>query len=356
MRADEKKEPPVNNRLLLLLTLGLLAATVAGCPSTVVDDDDATGDDDDATGDDDDATGDDDDATGDDDDSAGDDDDSAANTVTSLTVTADASMTDTRGAIALSFSALWSDGTTTTPLEADGLSVSFTTTEGTDDESYSEPTLTSAYIATIEIVATYEGVDSDVTSVEFVGAPVLVGDLIVHELLADGTAGDANGDGTTDGDQDAFVEFLNTTAVELDLEASVVTERDFGTNLPRHTFDAGDSVKPGQALVIFGGGSADVTAAGATLVVADNASDPGQQLYLHLDPAGDIIQLRNPTDEVVAELAYGTEGVNQLPNANIDEAITLSPQVTGTTFDAHTVVAGSMLEFSPGTMADGTTF
>jgi hypothetical protein len=192
--------------------------------------------------------------------------------------------------------------------------------------------------------------------VDFVGAPVLVGDLIVHELLADGTAGDANGDGATDGDQDAFVEFLNTTAVELDLEASIVTERDFDPNLPRHTFDAGDSVKPGQALVIFGGGSADITPTGATVVIADNAADPGQQLYLHLDPTGDIIRLRNPAGDLVAELAYGSEGTNDLPNANIDEAITLSPQVTGTTFDAHTAVAGSAVDFSPGTMADGTAF
>ena len=63
---------------LMLLLAALLAAPLAGCPTSGGDDDDSAGDDDDATGDDDDATGDDDDATGDDDDATGDDDDAAS--------------------------------------------------------------------------------------------------------------------------------------------------------------------------------------------------------------------------------------------------------------------------------------
>jgi hypothetical protein len=347
----------VTDRILLLLTLGILAAPLSGCPSTPTDDDDATSDDDDATSDDDDATSDDDDATSDDDDATSDDDDSAGPTVTALTVTADATTATTRGAITLSFSADWSDLSVTAPTEADGLTVTFTTTAGTDDETWSEPTLSSEFIATIDIVASLDGVDSAPVTVDFTGAPVLAGDIIVHEVLVDGTAGDANGDGTTDADQDAFVEFLNTTSVELDLAGCTVTERDFDPSLPRHTFDQGDSVKPGQALVVFGGGSADITPAGATVVVADNASDPGTPLFLHLDPNGDIVRFRNAAGDLVDELAYGSEGTGGLPDANLDESITRSPQLTGTSWDAHGTVAGDpSVIFSPGTLADGSSF
>ena len=339
----------MTNRLLLLLTLGLLAAPVAGCPGEADDDDSSVGDDDDATGDDDDATGDDDDATGDDDDSAG-------VTVTGLTINVDASSVDTRGTINVTFEATWSDSNTSNPTEADGLTATFTTTAGSDEDSWAEPALTSKYIATIEIGASYEGVDATTVTVDFTGASVNTGDLIVHEVLVDGTSGDANGDGTTDGNQDAFIEFLNTTDVELDLEGCQVLERDFDPNLARHTFGAGDSVLPNQAIVVFGGGSADITPAGATVVIADNASDPGTQLYLHLDPNGDIVKFRNAAGDLVTELPYGTEGTNGEPDANLDESITRSPQVTGTTWDAHTTVAGTPDLFSPGTQADGTAF
>ena len=345
----------------LLAALGLLTLPLAGCPadddddSSVGDDDDATGDDDDATGDDDDATGDDDDATGDDDDSAGDDDDSAGPVVTALTLSASTKTTDTRGTIQITITADWDDTSTTNPTEADGVVFTLANTGGTDSGVWAEPDVTSINAGTYDLSATYEGVTSNTLNLAFTAATPGTGDFIIHELLVDGTAGDANGDGTTNVDQDAFVEFLNVSGVELDLEGLTVTERDFGTNLPRHTFDAGDSVLAGQAVVVFGGGSADITPAGAFVTVADNENDPGTQLFLNLDPTGDIIALNDAAGELVS-LAYGSEGTNGLPDANIDEAITLSPQISGTAWDAHSTVAGTADLFSPGTQADGSVF
>ncbi len=346
----------MRDHFLLLLILGLGLGGLTGCPST--DDDDSAGDDDDSVADDDDSVADDDDSVADDDDSVANDDDSAGVTLSSLTIQVTANSADTRGSIDVTFEAAWSDGATTNPTEAtDGVVVTFTTTAGTDADVWAEPTLSSPRVASIDIGASLDGVAATDVTVEFVGAAPNAGDLIVHELLVDGTAGDANGDGTTDANQDAFVEFLSTADVELGLDGCQVFERDFDPNLPRHTFGADDTVAPGQALVVFGGGSADITPTGATVVVADNASDPGTPLFLHLDPSGDIIRLRNANGDVIDELAYGSEGTNGMPDANLDESITLSPQVTGTTFDAHsTVDTVGNTDYSPGTQADGTAF
>ena len=222
---------------------------------------------------------------------------------------------------------------------------------------YAEPDIGSINASTVDVTASFMGVDSNTLTLTFTPSAILVGDLIVHELLVDGTAGDANGDTTTDQDQDAFVEFLNVSGVELDLFDCTITERDFSVNLPRHTFDAGDSVLAGQTVVVFGGGSADITPAGAFVTVADNAGDSGNLLALNLDPVGDIIEIRDPADAVIAGLSYGTEGAGGLPDANIDESITLSPQITGTAWAAHTVVSASATAlFSPGTQADGSAF
>ena len=326
----------MNDRLLTLaLALGLLALPT-GCPST--DDDDSA---------------DDDDTTSDDDDTTGDDDDSAA-TVTELTLSADVTETDTRGSITLTVTADWSDGAEETVDETDGV-VFGTNAKGSGPVVINAGVMTSAWINIIEVTATYEGVTSPAVTVTFLGAAPQVGDLILHELLVDGTAGDANGDCTTDGDQDAFVEFLNTADVELDLEGLQLLERDFDPNLPRHTFAADTSVGPGQALVVFGGGSADISPAGASVFVADNASDPGTQLYLHLDPTGDIVKLRDGAGTLLVEFAYGSES-DPVIDANLDEAITLDPQVTGTTWAAHSSLTGAVGDYSPGTLADGTAF
>ena len=357
------------NSTLNLWLLALSGLLLFGCPTpaddddssaddddTTVDDDDTTVDDDDTTADDDDTTADDDDTTADDDDS-GDDDDSAVATVSTLTISVASATADTRTSIALTITADWSDSATTNPTAADGATVALVTTAGTDSAVYAEPDIGSINASTVDVTASFMGVDSNTLTLTFTPSAILVGDLIVHELLVDGTAGDANGDTTTDQDQDAFVEFLNVSGVELDLFDCTITERDFSVNLPRHTFDAGDSVLAGQTVVVFGGGSADITPAGAFVTVADNAGDSGNLLALNLDPVGDIIEIRDPADAVIAGLSYGTEGAGGLPDANIDESITLSPQITGTAWAAHTVVAASATAlFSPGTQADGSAF
>ena len=55
-------------------------------------------------------------------------------------------------------------------------------------------------------------------------------------------------------------------------------------------------------------------------------------------------------------MGYGNEA-GGAPNANIDEAITLDPQLTGSSYSPHSQVAGdAAVLYSPGTLADGSSF
>ena len=143
--------------------------------------------------------------------------------------------------------------------------------------------------------------------------------------------------------------------MEVDLEGAGVFESEL-ISVARHTFDAGDTLLPGHAVVVFGGGSPAVGPTNSIWVAADNLGDPGSPGYLHLDPLGDVIELRNAAGDTVVELGYGNK-VGGAPNANIDQSITLDPQLTGTTYSPHSDVASDPAAlYSPGTLADGATF
>ncbi len=319
------------------------------------DDDDATADDDDATADDDDATADDDDATADDDDSADDDDDSAAITLDSVVLSADPTTPDTREASTLEVIANYSDGnavfiTLASDLTFDVTDFGDATPLRTDFE------LESVTAGSVEVFVTFDGMDSNTVTVNFVPSPVQADDFVVNELLADGTAGDANGDGSTSADEDTFVEFVNVSGVEVGLGGAQVFDNDLDNSLARHTFGSLASVLPGNAVVVFGGGSPVAAPANAEFFAADNANDPGNPFYLALDPTGDAIRLRDAAGGLITELVYGSLA-GGTPDANIDESINLDPDVSGTTYDAHTTVSGSGTSFfSPGVMSDGSSF
>ncbi|HYV06810.1 MAG TPA: lamin tail domain-containing protein, partial [Blastocatellia bacterium] len=78
--------------------------------------------------------------------------------------------------------------------------------------------------------------------------------LVINEYLADppdGTAGDANGDGTRDAANDEFVEIVNGDTAPLDVGLFTISD---GTQV-RFTIPAGKTIPAGEAAVIFGGGS-----------------------------------------------------------------------------------------------------
>ncbi len=169
--------------------------------------------------------------------------------------------------------------------------------------------------------------------------------LIINEILADppaGATGDANRDGTTNTDDDEFVEVVNNSNAPVDVSGVVLS--DSVSN--RFTFPAGTTLAANQAAVIFGGGT-------------PSASDPnfgGALIFttssLGLNNTGDTVTLKlavGGTDLVVATETYGS-------NAGNDQSLTRSPDLTGA-FEHHTTATNSNGRlFSPGTRLDGTPF
>jgi hypothetical protein len=83
--------------------------------------------------------------------------------------------------------------------------------------------------------------------------------LLLNEMLydpPDGLAGDANGDGTRDPNDDEFVEIINLSSQEFDISGYKLYDTDaFATLEPRHVFPANTIVPSGKAIVVFGGGT-----------------------------------------------------------------------------------------------------
>jgi hypothetical protein len=170
--------------------------------------------------------------------------------------------------------------------------------------------------------------------------------LVINEYLADppdGTAGDANGDGIRDSTQDEFVEVVNSGAAPLDIGSFTISD----ATSTRFTFPAGKIIPPGEAAVVFGGGTptgsfGNTTANG--LVFAASGSG------LSLNNGGDTITVKDGSAAVVDSVTYGaTEG-------GANQSITRSPDITGP-FVEHSTAAGSGgALFSPGARVNGAPF
>lgn len=174
----------------------------------------------------------------------------------------------------------------------------------------------------------------------------VTGALAINEYLADpppGAAGDANGDGVRDAAQDEFVELVNTTAAPLDISGFTISD----TTAVRFTVPPGRAIPPGEAAVVFGGG----TPTGPF----GNAGANG--LLFAIGGAG--LSLNNGGDSIIVKDNFGAEAVRHdypPPNSGIGQAITRSPDVTGN-FVAHSSAAGGGGRlFSPGTRANGIPF
>ena len=174
--------------------------------------------------------------------------------------------------------------------------------------------------------------------------------LIVNEYLADppgSTAtdliGDANGDGVRDATQDEFVELVNNGASPLDISLFTISD----AMQTRFTFPGGKVIPPGEAAVVFGGGTptgAFGNAAANGLVFAAGGAG------LSLNNGGDTITIKDNMGATVTSETYGsTEG-------NADQSITRSPDVTGG-FVMHSTAPGSGgALFSPGRRVNGAPF
>ncbi|MEN3971800.1 lamin tail domain-containing protein [Sphingomicrobium sp. XHP0235] len=168
-----------------------------------------------------------------------------------------------------------------------------------------------------------------------------IANLVINEILADpaaGLPGDANGDGVGSTTQDEFVELVNSGNAALDLSGYTLSDG-FGV---RHTFADGTVLQPGEAIVVFGGGTPTGDFGGAQVVVASTNA-------LGLNNGGDTVTIRDAGGEIAAEFAYGSNGGN-------DQSLVRDPDLTGE-FVLHGGAAGSGgALFSPGTQTDGTAF
>lgn len=163
-------------------------------------------------------------------------------------------------------------------------------------------------------------------------------DIVLNEILADpdGTSGDANGDGIIDTDDDEFIELVNYGTTDIDISNWVFSDN----STDRYTFPSSTTLKPFQTAVIFGGGT-PTGDFGNSFV--DSTSSLG------LNNTGETITLKNGSGIEIISLTYGSE-------ANSNESITRSPDLTGSFAQHETADTTDASSFSPGTRIDGTYF
>lgn len=159
-----------------------------------------------------------------------------------------------------------------------------------------------------------------------------------HYDPANGEEGDANGDGERDSSDDEFIELLNVSDETFDLSNYEIHD-EVGL---RHIFSEGTLLAPGQAIVVFGGGKAQGAFGGSLVQMASKG-------FLGLNNGGDSVILKSPgggSDLLRAEYD-GSVG---------DQSLTRSPDSSGAFVPHSTVGDANAALFSPGRMADGSTF
>jgi Calx-beta domain/Lamin Tail Domain/Bacterial Ig-like domain (group 2)/WD40-like Beta Propeller Repeat len=209
---------------------------------------------------------------------------------------------------------------------------------------------------TVDLFVQSDGRASNSASITFIGDGTR--DILINEVLADppGSAandlqGDANHDGVRSSNDDEFVELVNTTSHDIDLGGYQLKTRSSTATSDglRHTFGPGTILSGCSTIVVFGGGTFDPNnpAFGGAQVV--KATSGG----LSLTNSGAVITLFDQAAGVVTLFTYG--GSTGL-NGGASQALTRSPDVTGS-FVLHQSAAGSAGKlFSPGTRVDGTPF
>ncbi len=164
--------------------------------------------------------------------------------------------------------------------------------------------------------------------------------LVINEIHADpapNAAGDANGDGLRDPEQDEFVELVNVSGGPLDLSGWRLQD-EVGD---RHIFPPGTLLADGCALVVFGGG-APTGAFGGSLVQTATTG------LLGLNNGGDRVTILDSNAVTVTTVSFGPEGGN-------DQSLTRFPDSTGPEpLVLHSVISqanGAL--FSPGLRVEG---
>ncbi len=179
--------------------------------------------------------------------------------------------------------------------------------------------------------------------------------LVINEVLADppdGSAGDANHDGTRSGSEDEFIELVNASGSTLKLDNWTVNTRPLnGTNeTTRHLFPPGSEIPNGDAFIIFGGGDFDPDAP----VFGGSQISKASTGALSLTNAALTLLVRDASGNLITRISYGA-GTDNPFGDSLNQSITRSPELFGP-FARHTDASPNNTRFSPGTKADGTHF
>lgn len=161
--------------------------------------------------------------------------------------------------------------------------------------------------------------------------------VIINEVLADPPAGyDASGDGVASTTGDEFVEFINVGSAPIDLSGATLSD-EVGV---RVTLPAGTIIKPGLALVVFGGGRTSTPPPNATYVSLGS---------LALNNNRDSVTLRLG-NVVLATHAWRSEGGKDQSLVRAGDADPNAPMV------GHRSVTTPPMPASPGTRQNGRPF
>ena len=165
---------------------------------------------------------------------------------------------------------------------------------------------------------------------------------VLYDPPTDSIEGDANRDGIRDANDDEFVELVNSSATSLDISGYKLYDADrLSINTANHEFPANTILNPGQAVVVFGGGTPTGNFGGSLVFAAS-----GQ--VLNLNNSGDVLTVKNSNDSTI--FIFDVTPLSNNPN----ESYTRSPDLSGD-FVQHAGVNPGVL-FSPGTKSDGTNF
>lgn len=216
---------------------------------------------------------------------------------------------------------------------------------GLDEIHVSVPRILSgAGVVTLSLSA--DGRDSNPVLLHLSGTQLR--DIMINEFLADppdGLAGDANHDGRRNSAEDEFIELINTTTRDLDLDGYELWTRGLSSaDVRRHRFVRGDIFPAGTAIVVFGGGNPTGPFSGAEVLKASAGA-------LSLLNSGGVISLRDAAGDLVTFQSYG--GSTGLAGDR-NQSLTRVPDVDGS-FALHESSANG-LRFSPGSRIDGTPF
>lgn len=192
---------------------------------------------------------------------------------------------------------------------------------------------------------------TDVSNGGFAGCDVIIEEVLYNLSSSAASVIDANRDGTAHTSQDEFIEIRNVSFFNIDLSGVRVDDAvSAGQATARHVIEAGTVLRPGQRLVIFGGGTPSLFPSSVYVQTASSGA-------LGLNNTGDTVTLSNDTQtETYAQLTFNSDPLS-------DIAVSAKRNVSASRYPAgsdfwfehplrHDPGTGDFVNISPGTAPD----